>query len=455
MALQRFDMVVIGGGSGLTAAYFGQQDKKRIALVDRRPNALGGTCVNWGCIPTKGLIQAAETMKTIREAGKFGIHLPQEQVRVDFQAVVGPVLERRLKAASGTKGWVEDAFTPFYGHTRFVDEKTLEMGDGSRLTGDKIFVASGAHAAIPPVKGLDQVPYWTNEEAIGNRQQPKRLVILGGGYVGCEFAHFFATLGTEVTVIQRGDVLPSEDRDIQELFVKQFAQKVRLLHHHEAKSVRKQGDEIIVEAEGREGKLEVSGDQLLVATGRAPNTDGLDLEKTGVEVNDHGFIVVDEHLRTTHPDVYAYGDVIGKGMFKHTSSKEGEVAYQNAYGAKRVMDYTANPHAVFSDPQIGSVGLTQQEAEEQGLKFQVGKSEYADVAKGQIIGSPAGLAKVLVEEKTDRILGFHMAGPNAADLVHEIVVAMENGLTAQAVRDTIHTHPTMPELIKSVFDQTG
>lgn len=453
--VERFDVVVIGGGSGLTAAYYAQQDKKSVALVTARPDALGGTCVNFGCIPTKGLIQAAETMRTIQEAEKFGIHVPMDAVKVDYQALVDGVLERRSQGAGGTKKWVDGAFTPFYGEARFVDEKVIEMEYGRRLSGDKIFIAAGARAAIPPIPGLDKVSYWTNEEAIENRELPQRLAVLGGGYVGCEFAHLFASLGTEVTVLERNSALEPEDDDVRSLFAQEFAKNVRLLQKHDVKRVHKEGDGVVVEAEGPEGKVHVEADRILVATGRRPNTDRLALDKTGVKTNERGWIEVDDRLRTTHSDIYAYGDVIGQGMFKHTSSKEGEIAYRNAHGEDRVMDYTANPHAVFSYPQIGSVGITEQEAKKKGLRYKVGKADYTGVMKGRIIGSPPGLAKVIVEEETDRILGYHMVGPHAADLVPEVVLAMENGLTAQAVRDTIHIHPTMPELVKQVFDEVG
>jgi mycothione reductase len=176
-------------------------------------------------------------------------------------------------------------------------------------------------------------------------------------------------------------------------------------------------------------------------------------DKTGVESDDKGWVQVDSHLRTSHPDIYAYGDVIGQAMFKHTSSYEGELAYRNSQGASLDVSYRANPHAVFSDPQIGAVGLTERACQEQRLHYRAFKKDYAGIAKGQIIGSPAGFAKLLVEEGTDRILGFHMVGLQAADLVHEVVVAMSTReSTADLIRKTIHIHPTLPELIRQVFD---
>lgn len=460
---ERFDVLVLGGGSGLTAAYYAEQDGKSVALVDERPGALGGTCVNRGCIPSKGLIQAAEVLKTIREAGRFGIHLPQDQVRVDFKALTDQVRERRSKGAEGTRGWVDSSFTPFYGHARFVAERTVEVQteDGPRrVSGGKVFIATGARPAVPPIPGLKDIPYHTNETIFDIEEQPGSIVILGGGYIGVEFGHFFSTLGTDTTVIESLSCLLREDDDVRSVFTKNFQAKENVTLLNGTRAVQ------AIQEDGRVGFLvrkkdsddeptRVLADAVLVAVGRVPNTDRLDLDAAGVETDERGWIRVDDHLRTTHPDVYAYGDVIGQGMFKHTSSKEGLVAYRNSQGGDRVMDYTANPHAIFSDPQIGSVGLTEAEAREQGLDVTVVKKDYDGVMKGQIVGSPPGLAKLLVEKGTDRILGFHLVGPHAADLVHEVVVAMENGLPAQAVRDAIHIHPTMPELIHTVFEATG
>jgi mycothione reductase len=190
-AIEHYDVICIGGGSGLTAAYYGQQDGKSVALVDDRPDQLGGTCVNRGCIPTKGLIQAAEVMQTIRHAADFGIHLDQSSVRVDFQAVLDTVRRRREDDAAAVRRWVESAFTPYYGRAYFVGDKLIEMEDGRRLTGERIFIAAGARPAIPPIPGLAESGYLTNESVIFDlTEQPEHLIILGGGYIGCEFAHF-------------------------------------------------------------------------------------------------------------------------------------------------------------------------------------------------------------------------------------------------------------------------
>lgn len=454
---QHFDVVVMGGGSGLSAAYHAEADGKSVAVVEARPEALGGTCVNRGCIPTKGLIQSAEVLTTIRRAADFGIHVDLSTLRVDFGAIMDTIRRRRASEAASTKRWVDETFTPYYGRAHFVSDRVLELDDGRRVSGDTIFLATGARPAIPPIPGLDGVGYWTNETVLELDSQPDSLAILGGGYIGCELGHFFATLGTRVTVIDREACLLREDDDVRELFTRQFADAVHLISRTEATRVHDNHGAIELELDGPDGApRSVTADALLVATGRRPNTDRLSLDTTGVEVDDRGWIRVDRHLRTTAPGIFAFGDVIGQGMFKHTSSTEAELAYRNSQGAALEMSYHANPHAVFSNPQIGSVGLTQRECDERGLRYSVARTDYADIAKGRIIGSPPGFAKVLVEEETDRILGCHVIGPQAADLIHEVVLAMstEDG-RARLVRDTIHTHPTLSELIHTAFAAIG
>lgn len=449
-----YDVICIGGGSGLTAAYYAERDGRSVALVDERPDELGGTCVNRGCIPTKGLIQAAEVMQTIRHAGDFGIHVDPASVRVDFAAVLATVRQRREQAAASVRRWVEGAFTPYYGRARFVDDKVLEMDDGRRLSGDRVFIAAGARPSAPPIPGLDDIGFLTNESVIFDLEaQPEHLVILGGGYIGCEFAHFFSALGTRVTIVDHSECLLAEDDDVRALFTAELGKRCDLVLNASAREavVRDGQRGFVVDVGGREQT--VLGDQVMVAAGRRPNTDALALEHTGIEVDRRGFIPVDVHLRTVNPDIYAYGDIIGQAMFKHTSSYEGELAYRNAYGADLCVDYRANPHAVFSDPQIGGVGLTERECRAQGLDYTVVRKDYADFAKGKIIGAPPGFAKLLVDKGSDRILGFHMVGPQAADLIHEVVVAMNAGDgSADLIRRSIHVHPSLAELVRQVFD---
>jgi len=448
-----FDVLCLGAGSGLSAAHHAAQEGRSVALVDAQPDALGGTCVNRGCIPTKGLVQAAEAMKTLREAHALGIHVDPAAVRVDFAQVLGTVRERRARDAAGVRSWVEETFTPFYGRARFVEDRTVELEDGARVRGETVFVCSGARPGVPSIPGLEEVGYWTNESILELDEQPERLVILGGGYIGCEFGHFFSALGTKVDVIDHSRCLLREDDEVRELFTREFGTRANLHLERDATEAVERDGRRGFRVKGDGGEAVVLGDGILVATGRRPDTESLHLERTGVETDEQGWIRVDEHLRTANPHVYAYGDAIGQAMFKHTSSYEGELAWRNARGEDRPVSYRANPHAVFSDPQIGAVGLTERECRERGLRYRMARKDYESAAKGRIVGSPPGFAKLLVEEETDRILGFHMVGPQAADLIHEVVVAMNAGEgTADLVRRSIHVHPTLPELVRSAFD---
>lgn len=453
-AIQQFDVIVIGGGSGLTVAYHALQNEHSVALVSDRPNALGGTCVNFGCIPTKTLIQAADVMRTVRSAADFGITLDQSSVGVDFGFIMGNMRSARADNAADVKQWVDEAMTPFYSSAHFVGDKILETKDGQRLSGSKVFIATGARAAVPPIDGIEDAGYWTNEDVLEIKRQPASLIIIGGGYIGAELGHFFSALGTDVTLVNSSPKMLAEDDDVRELFTHEFGKHVKLVTGR-AVQARADGQNKSVMVENEHGQTStVSAEKILLAAGRKPNSDGRALDQTGVDVDGKGAVQVDKTLRTRHPDIYAYGDVIGQAMFKHTSSYEGELAWNNSQGGNQAANYRANPHAVFSYPQIGSVGLREADCRDQGLDYRTARVDYADVAKGKILGAPPGFAKLIVERASDRILGFHMIGPEAANLIHEVVVAMNtDDSKADSIRTSIHTHPSMAELVAAAFAQ--
>ncbi len=456
MSEETFDVLVIGGGSGLTATYHAEAAGRSVALIE--PGPLGGTCVNRGCIPTKTLIQSAEAMETIRSAGELGIHVDVSKVDVDFPEVMKRMRDMRKENVSHSDSWIEgsDRITLFRQRARFVGDRTVELDDGTRISADHVFICTGARPLIPPIEGLDEVSYLTNREVLDDLNHlPGHLAVLGGGYIGLELGHFFAALGTEVTVIEAKSCLLREDDDVSQAVTKSVRQWATLHNGARAQAVREDGDQIVVEVTKDDETSEVHADELLVATGRRPNTEDLDLAATGVETDDRGWIVVDDHLATTAEGIYAYGDVIGQGMFKHTSSFEGQVAWANSQGDDQVMDYTNNPHAIFTEPQVGSVGLTETQAEERGLDVRIHTLGYDATAKGGIVRAADNtFAKAIVENGTDRILGFHIVGPQAADLIHEVVVAMGCGDgTVDTITDAIHVHPTLSELVHTVFNQ--
>ena len=452
MSEQHFDIAIIGGGGGLTAASHAVNDGKSVALIDSQPDALGGTCVNRGCLPTKGLIAPADALRAIHAADRLHIDVDRSTARPEFAKIMRSIRDARAERARGVRAWVEDTMTPFFGKARFTGEKRVEIDNGQALTADRVFIATGARPSIPPIEGLAETPYLTNETALELDTLPESLVVIGGGYVGCEFAHAFSAFGSRITIIHPDrDRLLAEDHEIGDLFTSEFAQRVTLELGAEATALESTASGVRATFTRDGNTNTVEGQAVLVATGRSPNNHDLNLEATGVETDAKGWIKADNGLRTSHPDIYAYGDCIGRELFKLTSSTEGTVAYHNAQGDDRAVDYNANPHAIFTEPEIASVGLTEQQCEQQNLNYQAASVPYDGIAKGQILGSPPGLAKAIVEKETNRILGFHVAGPNAALLIHEPVLAMSAGLTADHVRNTTHIHPTMGELVHKVF----
>jgi len=461
---RRFDIAIIGGGSGLTAAWHAQRDGRSVALIDARPEALGGTCVNFGCLPTKTLVQVADVVRTIRSAEWFGVSVDLSTLEIDFRRVMADMRAERKTRAEGVRQWVESDMTPFFSRARFVDDRLLETEEGDRIAAERVFLAVGARPGLPPIEGIGDVPCLTNESFLELEERPESVVIVGGGYIGCELGHVLAALGTRVTLVDASPKrLLQEDDEIGDLFTREFGRRVELVLDTRATAVRRRsgggvgvgvGVEVDVRSAGGEART-IAADALLLAAGRTPNTDGLGLEATGVNVDERGWIEVDDHFRTSREGIYAYGDCIGRAMFKHTSSVEGGIAYRNAFGADEAVSYHANPHAVFSEPQIASVGMTEQACREAGLDYRAASVPYDGIAKGEIVGAPPGLAKAIVENGSDRILGFHLAGPHAAMLVHEVVVAMSglDGGTVDAIRRATHIHPTMGELVQKVFDR--
>lgn len=372
---------------------------------------------------------------------------------MDFEGLMTRLRATREEHASGVREWVESSMTPFFGEAKFAGDRTLELDDGRRVSADRVFIATGARPSAPSIDGLDEVGYLTNETILERKVAPKRLVILGGGYIGCEFGYAFSAFGSSVTVIDHSGCLPREDREVRELFEAEFAKRVDLLLGWSVEGVERTDDgSVRVMIRGDDDTVQtVEGDELLVATGRQPNTDTLGLDAGSVDRDGAGYIKVDDHLETTAPGVYAYGDVVGQAMFKHTSSYEGELAYRNSQGADERVDYRANPHAVFTKPQVAAVGLTEEECAERGLEYDSASVPFASFAKGEILGEPAGVAKLITSKDGDRILGFHLAGPNAAVMIHEVVVAMNCGEAgAKVLREAIHVHPSAPELLRKV-----
>ncbi|WP_327053714.1 dihydrolipoyl dehydrogenase [Halomicrococcus gelatinilyticus] len=450
--MQEFDFVVVGSGSGLDVASTAVRQGLDVAVVEEGP--LGGTCLNRGCIPSKMLIHRADLAEEIRDASAFGIDATIEDV--DFAGMVEEVtddvagdaesIERGLRAS--------EHHTLFHERGRFVDERTLEVGD-ERIRGETVLVAAGTRPKIPDIDGIDDVSYLTSKAALELQERPDRLIVVGGGYIAAELGHFFGAFGTDVSIVGRRDVLlPDEDREVSETFTEVFARDHDVYAGYEATAVSEDGGDITVRAEGPDDAVEVTADELLVAAGRQPNTDTLNVEAAGIETDEEGFVETNEYLETTADDVWALGDIVGNYLYKHSANHEARYVARNALGRgeKQPVDYTAMPHAVFSSPQVAGVGRTEQELRDAAREFAVRTYEYGDTAMGQALMEDDGFVKVLADPEDAAILGCHIVGPDASSIVHEVVVAMTSGSgTVHDVRETIHVHPALNEVVQRAF----
>ena len=450
--MQEFDFVVVGSGSGLDVASTAVRQGLDVAVVEEGP--LGGTCLNRGCIPSKMLIHRADLAEEIRGASAFGIDATIDGV--DFAGMVEEVTDEVAEdAASIERGLrASDHHTLFHERGRFVDDRTVEVGD-ERIRGETVLVAAGTRPEIPDVDGIDDVSYLTSKEALELQERPDRLVVVGGGYIAAELGHFFGAFGTDVTVVGRRDVLlPDEDPEISETFTEVFGRKYDVHVGHEATAVLDDGDELTVRATGPDGDFDVTADELLVAAGRRPNTDTLNVAAAGIETDEQGFVETDEYLQTTADDVWALGDIVGNYLYKHSANHEARYVARNALGRgdPQPVDYTAMPHAIFASPQVAGVGRTERELRDADREFAVRTYEYGDTAMGQALKEDDGFVKVLADPEDAAILGCHVVGPEASSIIHEVVVAMTSGSgTVHDVRETIHIHPALNEVVQRAF----
>lgn len=450
--MNEFDVIVVGSGSGLDVASAYASRGKQVAVVE--PGPLGGTCLNRGCIPSKMLIHRADIIEEINRSEEFGIDTSVEGI--DFSGIVEEVNEEVSSDSEAIKRGLSksDNHTLYETEAKFVDDKVVEV-DGEKITADLIFVAAGTRPLVPPIDGLDEVDYLTSKEALKLEELPEELVIIGGGYISAELAHFYRQMGSKVTIIERGDKLAKrEDREISDRFTEIADEKYDLALRMSASKVEKAGDKIRVKAEDKEGNTHsFAGDELLVAAGRVPNTDKLDLEETSIQTGERGFIETDEFLETTVENVYALGDIAGNWMFKHSANYEAEIAFKNSLGRQVPVDYEDMPHAIFSSPQIAGVGKTEQQLEENGEDYVSATYDYSDTGMGLALKEEDGFVKVLASEEGE-ILGCHIIGLEASTLIHEVLIAMKSGSgNISDIKDTIHIHPALNEVVSRAFSQ--
>ena len=445
--MKTFDLIVIGSGSGLDVANAAAQSGLKVAIVEK--SRMGGTCLNRGCIPSKLLIHSADVAETIKTAGIFGINVTS--YTVDFEKIV----RRSNSIIDSESDGIMNAFSGvdnprlFHGECRFVGSKTIQVNDEA-IKAEKILIASGSRPKIPKIKGLDGTGFLTSDEALRLTKQPKVLTIIGGGYIGAELAHFYGALGTKINIIQRRNaVLPAEDEEIASKFSEVFKRKYKLYLGYEPESVKKKGQTFAVRASNSTGEnIEIESDQLLVSVGRTPNSDTLNLGATGVEIDDRGYVKVDEYLETTAKGIFALGDAVGRYLFKHSANHEAQYAYNNIIQDNKMIpvDYTGMPHAIFSSPQIAGVGYTEQALKREKIPYEKSVYQYIKTAMGEAIEDKDGFVKFLASND-GKILGCHIIGSHASVLIHEVLVAIRLGAGVRDIARAVHIHPALSEVV--------
>ena len=449
--MKSFDLIVIGSGSGLEVSSAAADRGLSVAVVE--PGPFGGTCLNRGCIPSKMLIHSADVIETVRNAGRFGIKT--EVTAVDWKAIVERVTSMVDSDALAVEQGNREApnITVFKGSGRFVGHKALEVG-GERITARTILIAAGGRPTVPDIDGLKDVQFITSDQALRVPEQPKSMVLIGGGYIAAEMAHFFGALGTEVAIVEIGPrMLLQEDDDVSSRFTDIYRRKFRLLLNASVKRVGRDGKQLALDVESDGRRQTLSAEMLLVATGRRPNTDLLDVAKTGVTVDERGFVKADEYLETEVPGIWALGDIVGRNQLKHNANLEAVHVANNILDPEHrvAVDYHAIPHAVFASPQVASVGVTERQARQQNLPYVSASYAYIDTGYGAAIDDRDGFVKVLANRETKEILGCHILGTDASILIQEVANAMRMRLTVDAITQSIYVHPALPEVVQRAF----
>ena len=444
-----FDIVVIGGGpAGYVAAIRAAQLGARIALVEERD--LGGTCLNRGCIPSKALIKCAELLAIPSAAKRFGIAFAEPKVDIDRVRAHKDRVVKQL--VSGVETLMQaNNIQVFAGHGRLASANEVQVTSDDQTTelqADKIVLASGSVPLELPIPGADGDKIVTSDEAVDLLGPPEALVIVGAGYVGCEFAGIYSAFGTQITIIEMLDrVVPAEDPEASDLLARAL-KKSGVQINCEAKVVN------ISDVQGRKrieyeqaGEVQpVEADLILMAAGRRAYTEELGLDELGINT-DRGRIQVDEMLQTNIPGIYAVGDCLRGAGLAHLASHEGIVAVQNALGEVGQVNYDAVPGCIFTHPEIASVGVKEHEVQARGLDVTVGKFPFSALGKAPAIGEREGFVKLIAEAGSNRVIGGTIVGPAATELIAEITLAVETGLTLDEVAETIHSHPTLSEAV--------
>ncbi len=446
-----YDHIIVGTGQA-TGTLLGKLIPTGDSITVIEGHKIGGSCVNYGCTPTKAMVASAKAVHQARRGEEFGF---DADVVVDFPRIKARMNEIRGESNKGLTEWIESAENVrlIRGWASFEGNKTIRIGE-ERITGNHIYINTGTRAVSPPIEGLENVPWLDNARLLDLDVLPDHLIIVGGGYIGVEFAQVFRRFGSEVSIIQHGSVLmPREDEEVS-LAIQEFLQAEGIQIHCDAaaKSVSNQNGnvELVVEQNGIEKSLK--GSHLLIATGRKPNSDKLNLESTDVQVNKRGYIQVDDHGQTAVEGVFALGDVNGHGAFTHTSVNDAEIVLDYLFGGQRKISSRVPIYALFTDPPLGRVGMTEKEATDKGYKILTANKPMAEISRAKEMGETTGFVKVVVDAKTDQLLGASILGVGGDEVIGMFATMIHGKIPCKRFREIVLIHPTISELMPWVFD---
>lgn len=440
-------LAILGAGpGGYVAAIKAAQLNAQVTIIENAE--VGGTCLNWGCIPTKAMLASSEALSRARELNKFGIELNGELL-----PNLAKIIERKNKIVGtqvkGIRGLFKSwGITVKAGWGTLLSPNELEVrskgGDTEKVEADTIIIATGSRPAQFPAFPFDGKNILSSTEALELTEIPKSLLIIGAGVVGCEFACIYRELGTEVTLVE---MLPravaTEDYEISELLEKELKKKkIKLITEVKGEKVDIKNDGVhVLLSDGKE----LVAEKVLVSIGRALNSENIGLEAVGVKTGKRGEIIVNNRMETNVPGIYAIGDVTGGILLAHMASREGIVAAKNIMGINTTINYNVVPAAIFTSPEIASVGIREHQAIEKGIKYRTGHFPFRSLGKAHAMGEITGSIKLIAEVSSDKLIGAHIIGPHASDLIHEAVLAIKSGLTIRDIAETIHAHPTLAE----------
>ncbi|MDA8087259.1 MAG: dihydrolipoyl dehydrogenase [Nitrospiraceae bacterium] len=453
--IKDYDVLVIGAGVALNVVFKAVEAGLKVALVNK--DDLGGTCLNVGCVPSKILIYPADRIREVEEAGRIGVKAQVNEVNF------ASIMARMNKARNHGRFFLREEIEKnsknldyYHAPAHFTGPYTLELEgqfEGQLIRGKKVFIASGSRPMIPPIKGLGETGYLTNESVLELQKPPESMIIIGGGYIAVEYAHFFSAAGSRVTIIEALDSLISqEEPEIVSVFETELSRYAGINKGLKVVEAGREGTGVFVTAQDKNGgKRKFTAESTMVAVGRVSNADLIRAAAAGIQTDDRNYIRVDDGLLTNVENIWAFGDATGRQMFTHAGDREAEIAWHNATHdetKKMGMDFDSVPHAIFSHPQIAGVGLTEKEARRRyGDDVLVGRASYSDVAKGIAMQEKVGFAKAIARKKDRKLLGFHILGPLAPILIQEVANTIANGGSADYITGSMHIFPELSELI--------